>query len=470
MDKQITDSFVYQGVWYIPSDSPNECYGTLVYNPTHGGELEIFIPYKETETDPFPDRSEAIILGVTKERNLITLIDCKRKSFNSIAGKIQILKFDIPYIIVGGHIKNLSDLVFNRAIIKYNNLDIWLDRFDFANQGDIYDITDLKIEYNRPKNVPFSINEALNGQFEFHAAAPNNSDSQKFSIIQEAVLTLIFANATEIKDLLKEIYVFTKFLKFATLENTYITSIILANNEQTFIQGYKLYFKEMSLFFGQYGIEANSNSKNTINYLFTYNEISDTFEDVIRKWYILNEKIRPVIGFLMDSINVSVIEINTFLNIVQALEIYHRNFKKNYVIPKSEHKARVNNILKSVENQHKDWLKEAINYSNEPRLKDRLCEILHVVSEIPTLDKMISDKNAFIVSVKDSRNYYTHYDASGKKTILKDLELALATKKLQAILIALLLMDLGLTNEEVNNYFEKQKYGHFRIIMPHYWY
>ena len=51
------------------------------------------------------------------------------------------------------------------------------------------------------------------------------------------------------------------------------------------------------------------------------------------------------------------------------------------------------------------------------------------------------------MSIKDSRNYYTHYSLHLADKALKEDELFYATEKLKVILIALLLIEIGILNE-----------------------
>jgi hypothetical protein len=73
-----------------------------------------------------------------------------------------------------------------------------------------------------------------------------------------------------------------------------------------------------------------------------------------------------------------------FLNMVQALEAYHRR-KEDMTqldLPEKEHSMRVESIIGTVSPQYKEWLNDKLNYSNEISLRRRLKDILHIYEKI----------------------------------------------------------------------------------------
>ena len=104
---------------------------------------------------------------------------------------------------------------------------------------------------------------------------------------------------------------------------------------------------------------------------------------------------------------------NQFLNLVQAIESYHRRQIKNHVLPKDEHKNRLEIVLDSVPGEYKEWLKDKLQHSNEPTLKERLIELFESIPEI--INELIKDKEAFATQINNARNYFTHHDESLKK-------------------------------------------------------
>ena len=124
----------------------------------------------------------------------------------------------------------------------------------------------------------------------------------------------------------------------------------------------------------------------------------------------------------------------------------------------------VDEIINSVDNSNKAWLKERLNFSNEPSLHSRLLELLNSFS-IETIDKIVNDTEQFIKDTKNSRNYYTHYDQILHKKALKTGKLFTLTEKLKIILITVILLETGFSEEQIGNLFKRNEYRFFNHII-----
>ena len=73
-------------------------------------------------------------------------------------------------------------------------------------------------------------------------------------------------------------------------------------------------------------------TKDYFDFLFRYSDIQDNIKDIFLNWFSRFEKIKPVLGGLIQSFNREnkVNEFN-FLSIVQSLETLHRRLRKNTV-------------------------------------------------------------------------------------------------------------------------------------------
>jgi hypothetical protein len=135
-----------------------------------------------------------------------------------------------------------------------------------------------------------------------------------------------------------------------------------------------------------------------------------------------------------------------FLYVVQAIETYHRRRFANNVLPKDVHKARIREILEHTVEEHREWLKEQLNYSNEPRLRQRVKEILDMLED--AVSALITDKDAFAKNVVNTRNYYTHYDPHLKDKVAQGIKLYVLTEQLSYLLQACLLVELGISKQK----------------------
>ena len=74
------------------------------------------------------------------------------------------------------------------------------------------------------------------------------------------------------------------------------------------------------------------------------------------------------------------------------------------------------------------------------------------------VDLFIPDSKAFINEIRDSRNYYTHYTASGKKNVKRHGELYILTKRIQVLLEVDLLLYIGVNENVLVRMYQNQEY------------
>jgi len=84
---------------------------------------------------------------------------------------------------------------------------------------------------------------------------------------------------------------------------------------------------------------------------------------------------------------------------------------------------------------------------------------------IKTIFKLFSDKDKFIKTIRDSRNYYTHYDSKLISKAIKGSELFYLTEKLKIILIALILKESGFHREQIEQLFDRNEYRFYNHLI-----
>jgi hypothetical protein len=195
--------------------------------------------------------------------------------------------------------------------------------------------------------------------------------------------------------------------------------------------------------------------------LFTLRDIFDGLETRINTWIALTKEIDSVLH-LVNRVRIAsdmFLELK-FLSIAQAVETYHRTKKVNNFLPPKEHQDRVEQILRYLPKKHQELVRQKIS-NNEKSLLLRLEELSNEKAEIMTA--IADDLETFTKKIRDSRNYYTHYDKSKKKNSAHGIQLHWLTEKLFVLLQACLLAELGFTLERQVELFSKnQQYNNLR--------
>ena len=134
---------------------------------------------------------------------------------------------------------------------------------------------------------------------------------------------------------------------------------------------------------------------------------------------------------------------------MQGIETFHRRRRHNEKEPKETHKIKIAAILEGCPTEHQTWLKEKLNFSNEPTLQERLIELFAEIDE-KLKDHLFPKVDEIFKNSKNSRNYYTHYNKSLEKKALKHTPLFYLTERLKIFLLILLLKETGISNDQAN--------------------
>lgn len=455
----MTTELNYKGIWFLPENENNEkehITGNLTFSKDNGCDLSLLGTLDEFKNSDI-DHNPEFILGLTSDGKRITLYRCFEYSRTINLPGMETCTYQPLYILIGKHFKNKEELEFYSIKARFKNLDLWLGKFGFKNIN--FSNNNLLIDYQLPSRINFKINDTLNGKINFNLSAPLNRNILKATIEQTAELEIESQIKKPFSEILNDLMCFQNFLTLGTFETAYPFSIKLLQDEN------KKENYEVVLVYKPSFTFSVDEKRHLREFLFSYQDLENNFEEIICKWFQLKFKIEPVILLLLDSFhNKGKFNENRFLNIVQALETYHRRFKKNEVCSEVEHKKMIKEIIDSVDNSNKNWLQERLYFSNEPTLHNRLLELLNSFS-IETIDKIIVDKEQFIKDTKNSRNYYTHYDERLKIKAIKGGKLFTLTEKLKVILITVILLETGFSEEQIRNLFKRNEYRFFNHLI-----
>lgn len=454
------DNIESNGLWFLPNSEDDKISGKISYSQEQGIILETLGSFGEIE-QIFSDADYAIILGVLQNGKKVTLINNAITSRTVNFPGIPTVKYISLYMLIGQHFQNKENINFNEISVEYHNLNKWtnisgLDKTQWSNK-------EMSLHYSLPSEINFKVNN-YEASLEF-SASRRNDDFSIFLLTEKIEFKLVNQNETSIFDILRDSLIFQGFLTFATFESSYPNKILLRNNNDFETYNNSKIYHEVELLYKS-KISKSKKQKHSFEFLFTYSDIKNNFQNIIDKWYKYDQEIEPIIYLFLNSFysHNTIFSENKFLEIIHALETFHRRTHKNYVISKTEYRKQTKTILDSIPQEYRDWLQAKLNFGNEPSLHDRLVELLSEIKEFKILQEIISDNDQFIKDVKNSRNYYTHYDKSLEKKYLKGSALYYLTMKLRIILIVHLLISLGFGKEKINQILQRLKDHHYNFL------
>lgn len=436
--------FIYKGQWILPEDPENVISGTLKFDYQNGATLELSGAFEKSAlTLGIID----ILLGVSTSGIEFTLCHCievNRKEGRSSQFESTWIA---SYIIRGAHFASFEEMKFTRASVCFKNLNEWLGKSGFSDFKWICPQHAFEIQYIKPSEMRFEIDDNITIGFRFDINYPK----YQFTFDFEQRSVFVVESRTQplnIGELFSYISAFDSFLTLATFQPTYpLFTTLISPNKTLSLEG-KQHSIQLHIYFpNKY---YKNEDKSPYWFLFGLADIEHQIEAIILSWFRNNNELEPVIDLFVDYIR-EPLHFNNgkFLNLMHAIETFHRRRRNNCTLSEKEHKKRLKEILHSVPEEHKKFLSNRLQKSNEPSLNDRLTELLDEFN-VPLVGKYISDKQSFVREIKTSRNYYTHYDSSLEGKALKGNELYDATEKIKLILIFCILTESGISKEKLD--------------------
>ena len=191
--------------------------------------------------------------------------------------------------------------------------------------------------------------------------------------------------------------------------------------------------------------------------IFDYQRIQNEFPHIIKNWYSKYELLEPAFNLVFEQFYIgNKFTVNTFLNLAQSAETFHSRLNNYTKIPRDLYKKMKKDIISVVPIEYHSWLNEQFNFGNNLNLHSRLTEIINKYSN-PILDKILGNKEQFVLDVKHSRNYYTHYSTNSKKNALKGEKLFRLSEKLKILLVCSYLVEIGINKEKLSDLLDKIK-------------
>lgn len=193
--------------------------------------------------------------------------------------------------------------------------------------------------------------------------------------------------------------------------------------------------------------------------LFTFIEARDRFAEVLGAWLDHHDLLEPVFALYFGTLSNPTHLEQRFIAFAQAIETYDRRRRPEAKErDRTEHKDLIREIVEAAPEQRRRWLKEKLAYSNELSLANRLEHVLDACTNVTTRIVGEQGVTAFVGSVRDARNYYTHWDPAGKRKAATELrDLHRLTLQLRTVLETVFLLELDFECERIERLLERAR-------------
>jgi hypothetical protein len=193
------------------------------------------------------------------------------------------------------------------------------------------------------------------------------------------------------------------------------------------------------------GRDSKMRKLHPMEMMFTAQMLPAGIGPALARWREYRAKHSAVLDSYFATIFGRLYQNHTFLFLAHALELYHQlHFDGSYQDPK-EFGKRIDRIVEAVPDEEK-WLRGRLGSANRKTLADRLRDLL---AKKPSFaGRLAPDAERFAQQVKDTRNYYTHFDPGLRSNgrVAEGEELFRLSAIMRKFLEASFLDDLGLTD------------------------
>lgn len=457
-------------MWWLPGSRDHAVQGTL---SSEGGEEMILAVtnFLNPNTGSFPSEYP-IILGSSHSGQIITLNNCvQRRRQLSLSGFPQVRydEYRVQRAFFDAHIPSADAVRFYRIDIRYSHLPDWAQMSGFDEKMTYASETTpgrYELVYMEPDPVRL---ETKRGVVSISAMFNSSRDLLRDVLLRQSV----WFNIEVAEELLFDewlalfLHPLQNFLTLATGRPNSLVHIMGYSRQPEvthWIFDSRFFGKDKSAypvpisFITNAGKDDEGKTLPREEILFTLPDLGEQAGNCLDRWFSVSEELDSVCGLYFhvmfnDSMSIE----QQFWNLTQAAESYHRRRRSNQALPQEQHQQRLEAVLASAPEEHRNWLTYQLKWSNEPHLEERLKDLLIDIADIvaPLIGKPKAKRNEFVGTVTATRHYLTHWDPSRKDQATTGKELEQIVRVLKIVVQACFLRELGLSQQRVLALFER---------------
>lgn len=441
----------YIGYWWLPSNPSVKLPGIMKVSDEDGICLELLGTFRSITSLEINSHDDCeIILGFTNDGKFLTLIESRNFNFVLPSLGITTQKYQVNSFFIGVHFSKKEDIRFFKLSIEYTYLPTWVysGTPKFLEEWN-QDSSENSFADSIVKNMNAPVLEAKTSRGKISILPHRESSTDPLELIQKknARISIDLLNDLSMNECyLDFVYPLQNLLTLATNQNNFVINLTVFSRNGTKSPN-QVELEELPIqFISKVTVQSKPQRKFSGEILFSLKDIENELALYIQQWLNLNEKVKHICDIYFGIKYAEFMyEEQRFLSVMQALESYHRIKFSNEQVSQEKHKNRLQEIHSKVPDCYLDWLKEKLSFSNEPSLKNRIEELVKCYEGV--IQPLIKNSDKFIARVKNTRNYFTHYDVSLKEKYAQGDELFRLTQILSFLLRACLLSELGCSSE-----------------------
>ena len=433
------DRTIEKSGFFFTPNNPEKRYPGVV-TVTDGGRIDLEITADEVAFVELDEIFIGRLIGEV-EGGFVTLEGCEYRKMNAAFGGLVGKSLIYARLILIGSIGLPETAAFTSFRFSVDNLSEWFGKSAFkTDYGQNFEGCTITLE--RPAPVQCLLPDGSTFVIDIQVRLPGAITYPIIELYQQAFIEIKPAQSQPYEYYQNLSSRITRFFAFLIGRPVAIHSLTAQVDDPAVDDIHKqvdVYFQSLN--------NAPKKPLKSWEMLLGHSSIAPRLSELLSSWLNEYENLTPALHHYFSVQDESHAFADTkFLALAQSLEAFHRRTSKAQKrLPKEIYKAQTRSILQSCPEEHRDWLKEKLNFGNEitfgerlRHLSDRFIEVFGGQSKV---DLMVQG------TVK-TRNYHAHYDPAGKAKALTGPALITLTFRLRVLFALNLLVRLGLTYEE----------------------
>ena len=405
--------FEDDGVFWLPGNESNSAAGHLKFDSVEGATLSLTGTLQDLMEHFQRSQSAIRIHGVAGKRYL-TLDDCFATNTAYDMPGVARQTYAVGLLIAGHLFGQDEPLTFDRFSVEFDQLATWVRRsgvqVSLRAPTDTQIADHIEITFDHVADETASVgDEELLLSSTWHLSGDNITET---SLLQATQLELRYPSAKPLDDILADIKWLQDLVTLATTAPAVPTEVILwrkdiVRDQPGFVSG-DPEPKAMEYYAGQIAERVRlKEPQRPDRVMFQFEAIGGL--PTIARWLGLARTYEIVVDSLL-SIRYSsgLYAQNRFYNVISAAESFHRLRFDNFMMPEDEFRTFRRGIIRAAPKEHRQWLGNQLQYSNEPRLRDRLVKMVDYSGS--AFAALCTDPDSWVTVVAESRNRLTHHD------------------------------------------------------------
>ena len=448
------------GEFWLPASPKNKISGTLLISDGGNTKLELAEPLDSSLSAMFSFNSDNLgrILGHVETDGPVTLDNCyyinNRRSIVR-GGLIASDIIGVNRVFTGFRYEKGVSPRFNEFTFSVEGIDEWVGISGIEVDAQ-FEKSALTISYNRPEDISLDLKDGMQLVITFAWTPPGFPNAQRAEVTQKTYFKLVSQGARELEEFTSVAQKITAFLCFVMNEIVCLDEMTAFsdNLRETFPDG-RTALIPVEIYCPSWPYAKNEPAIDEWDMLFKYEDRQNRVESIINRWIDNYEQITPALDlyFLTKAGTLPTMNLQ-FLTLVQALEAFHRRTSDEKHMDADECKEICKKMIGECPEEHKDWFRPKLLRANELTLKNRFERMTE-----PFGNFMCGERRPQLIkSIKDTRNYLTHYDSDLESKAAKGEGLKFLCRKMNALFRLQFLKLIGFDEQEIDDIVDKSFY------------